>query len=67
MCSPNKLFLHLWMFKKHTFFTVFGRGRTGAVVRASDFGPRGPGFEPRAGAVRLVLEQVTFHPMLSTG
>ena len=23
------------------------RGRTGALVRASDFGPRGPWFEPR--------------------
>ena len=24
-----------------------GGWRSGAVVRASDFGPRGPGFEPR--------------------
>ena len=39
-------------------------GQTGAVVRASDFGPRGPWFEPRPGAVRCGLEQVTFTPCL---
>ena len=37
---------------------------TGAVVRVSDFGPRGPGFEPRPGAVRCSLELVTFTPCL---
>ena len=26
---------------------VHGRWRSGAIVRASDFGPRGPWFEPR--------------------
>ena len=43
---------------------VSTRGRTGAVVRASDFGPRSPWFEPRPGAVRCGLEQVTFTPRL---
>ena len=27
--------------------TIARRWRSGAVVRASDFGPRGPWFEPR--------------------
>ena len=40
------------------------RGRTGAVVMASDFGPRGPWFEPWPGAVPCSLEQVTFTPCL---
>ena len=44
--------------------TTIIRGRTGAVVRASDFGPRGPSFEPRPGAVHCGLEQVTFTPCL---
>ena len=39
-------------------------GRTGAVVRTSDYGPRGPWFEPRPGTVRCGLEQVTFYPCL---
>ena len=39
-------------------------GPTGAVVRASDFGPRCPRFEPRPGAVCCDLEQVTFTPCL---
>ena len=34
------------------------------MVRASDFGPRGPWLEPRSGAVRCGLEQVTFTPCL---
>ena len=38
------------------------RGRTDAVLSASDFGPRGPWFEPRQRAVRCGLEQVTFTP-----
>ena len=40
------------------------RGWTGAVDKPSDFGPRGPWFEPRPGAVRFCfgLEQVTFTP-----
>ena len=47
------------------FDTIFThRGRSCAVVRASDFGPRGPWFEPRPGAVRCGLEQVTFTPCL---
>ena len=40
------------------------RGRSGAVVRASDFGTRGPWFEPWPGAVRCGIEQVTFTPCL---
>ena len=40
------------------------RGRTGAVVSASDFGPRGPGLSPGRSAVRCDLEQVTFTPCL---
>ena len=34
------------------------------MVRASDFGPRGPWFEPRPGAVCCSFEQVTFNPCL---
>ena len=34
------------------------------MIRASDFGPRGPWFEPRPGAVRCGLGQVTFTPCL---
>ena len=34
------------------------------MVRASNFGPRGFLFEPRPGAVRCDLEQVTFTPCL---
>ena len=33
------------------------RGRTGAVVRASDFGPRGPWFEPRPGPFVMALSK----------
>ena len=40
------------------------RGRTGAVVRASDFGPRGSLVRAPAVAVRYGLEQVTFTPCL---
>ena len=40
------------------------KGGTGAVVRASDFGPMSPSFEHRPGAVRCGLEQVTFTPCL---
>ena len=39
---------------------------SGAVVRASDFGPRGPWFEPWPVHILLRLEQVTF-TLLSTG
>ena len=34
--------------------------RTGAVGSASDFGPRGPRFDPRQGVVCCDLEQVAF-------
>ena len=34
------------------------------MVRASDFGPRGPWFKPRPGAARCGFEQVTFTPCL---
>ena len=34
------------------------------MVRVSDFGPRGPWFEPWPGAVRCGLVQVTFTPCL---
>ena len=48
------------------FFSLKGhtRGQAGAVVRASDFGPRGSWFKPRPGAVGCGLEQVTFTPCL---
>ena len=36
------------------------------MVRASDFGPRGPWFEPLPVYISLGLEQVTF-TLLSTG
>ena len=49
---------------QYGLFCNKSRGRTGTVVRASDFGPRGPWFEPRPGAVRCGLEQVTFTPCL---
>ena len=33
------------------------KGWTGAVVRASEFGPRGPLFEPRPGAFSVALSK----------
>ena len=39
-------------------------GRTGAVVRASDLGPRGPCFEPAQCVFHCGPEQVTFTPCL---
>ena len=36
-------------------FTINKRWRSGAVVRASDFGPRCPWFEPLAGASHIYL------------
>ena len=52
----------LWATCFKQMITCF-RGRTGAVVRVSDFGPRDPWFEPRP--VRCSgLEQVTFTPCL---
>ena len=47
-----------------SMFKGSNTGRTGAVVRASDIGPRGPWFEPRPGAVRRGIEQVKFTPCL---
>ena len=40
------------------------RGRTGTVVRAFDFRPRGPWFEPPPGAIHCGLKQVSFTPCL---
>ena len=40
------------------------RGRAGAVVRASDFGPRGPWFEPRPGAIPVVALSKSHSPCL---
>ena len=34
------------------------------MVSVADFGPRGPWFEPRPGAIRCCREQVTFTPCL---
>ena len=50
-----------------TFFIKEGlRGeRSGAVVRASDFGPRGPWFESRP--VHISLWASHIYPLLSTG
>ena len=42
-------------------------GRSGAVVRASDFGPKVPGSHPGRCAFRCGLEQVTFTPCLNPG
>ena len=45
-------------------YALADRGRTGAVVRASDYGLRGPGSSPGRSEVRCDLEQVTFTPCL---
>ena len=39
--------LGLSIYVIYWFQHTFSRWRSGAVVRASDFGPRGPWFEPR--------------------
>ena len=43
------------------------RGRTGTVVRASDFGPRSPWFEPQLVCCSLWPLAGHISPLLSTG